>query len=228
VFPGLALLIGSAVAGVVTWIAVGVRAGKLEALAKPATIVLLLAWFAWRLAEVAVFPGIVLAIALAASLAGDILLLRPRRRLMAGMGAFLIAQLAYTVAFNADGLLFTSASARIGVSVLAVGVGGFAVLSRKARWHKRKGLKGATVIYTASLALMLWSAVMTTQRPEWTLLPSALVVGGAAVFCLSDSVLGWVEFVRPSRKGLVFVMVTYHLAQWAIALGYSARLGAFP
>jgi uncharacterized membrane protein YhhN len=221
----LALLIGSAVAGVVTWVAVGIRAGKVEAVAKPATILLLIAWVVWRLVDVGVFPGILLAAALAASLAGDVLLLRPRRRLLAGMGAFLVAHVAYAFAFNADGLLLDSASARIGVSVLAVGVGGFAVLSRKARWHKRKGLKGATLIYAASLALMLWSAAMTTQRPEWSLLPCALVLGGAALFCLSDSVLGWIEFVRPSRKGLVFVMVTYHLAQWAIALGYMLRLG---
>jgi len=220
----LALLIGSVVAGAVTWVAVGLRAGRIEAVTKPVTMLLLFAWFAWQLAEAGLFPGVVLLVALGASLLGDVLLLRPQRRLMAGMGAFLIAQLCYSFAFNAEGPVVGADGIRVGVGVIALAVAGFALLSRKARWHKRKWLKGATVVYTGSLALMLWSAAMTMFRPQWPPVASELVLGGAILFCLSDSVLGVVEFVRPSRKGLVFVMVTYHLAQWAIALGYTLRI----
>lgn len=223
-----ALLIGSAVMGAATWVAVGLRAGRLEAVTKPLTLLALIAWFAWQLVDVGLFPGIALLAALGASLIGDVLLLRPQRRLMAGMGAFLVAQLAYSFALNVGGPVLSWASLRIAVGVAAVAVAGFAVLSRKARWHKRRWLKGATVVYAASLALMLWSAATALLRPGWPPLAGALVLGGAVLFCLSDSVLGWVEFVRPSRRGLVLVMVTYHLAQWALAVGYRAQLAAFP
>ena len=49
--PALALLIGSVVMGAVTWVAVGLRAGRIEAVTKPATMLLLIAWFSWQLAE---------------------------------------------------------------------------------------------------------------------------------------------------------------------------------
>lgn len=220
----LALLIGGALMAVVTWVAVGLRAGKLEAAAKPATLLLLIAWFCARLVEVGAFPGAVFLLGLVASLTGDVLLLRPRRRLMAGMGAFLAAQLAYSAALNVEGPVLGWWSLGIAAGVVALAVAGFASLSRRARWHKRRGLKAATVVYAASLALLLWSAATATLRPGWPPLASGLVLGGAVLFCLSDTVLGWIEFVRPSRKGLVFVMVTYHLAQFALALGYSLAL----
>lgn len=220
----LALLIGGVVMAVVTWIAVGTRRGLLESAAKPATLLLLIAWFAARLVEVGFLPGAVFLAGLVASLAGDVLLLRPQRRLMAGMGAFLVAQLAYSAALNVEGPVLGWCSLGIAAGVAALAVAGFASLSRRARWHKRRGLKAATVVYAASLGLMLWSAATVTLLPGWPSLASGLVLGGAALFCLSDTVLGWVEFVRPSRRGLVFVMVSYHLAQFGLALGYGLAL----
>jgi uncharacterized membrane protein YhhN len=216
----LALLIGSAVVGVVTWIAVGTRAARLEAVTKPVTLLLLIGWFAGQLIDRGLYPGIAVLIALGASVLGDVLLLRPQRRLLAGMGAFLFAQIAYAFALNAEGPVLSWASLGIGVGVIAVAVGGFAFLSRRARWHKRRWLKGATVVYTAALALMLWSAAAVVLRPDWPPLARGLILGGAIAFCLSDTLLGWIEFVRPSRRGLLAVMVSYHLAQWALAIGF--------
>jgi uncharacterized membrane protein YhhN len=209
---------------IVTWIAVATRRGLLESAMKPATMLLLIAWFVTRLVDADRPGGWVFLAALAASLAGDVLLLRPRRRLAAGMASFLIAQLAFAVALNSRGPVCTPWSLAVAVAVAVLAVSGFGFLSRRARWHRRRWLKGATMGYTAALALMLWSATSVVLRPEWPPLASGLVLGGGVLFCLSDSVLGWHEFVRPSRKALVFVMVSYHLAQLALTVGFARSL----
>jgi uncharacterized membrane protein YhhN len=101
--PVVALLAIAAGAAVVDWIAVwldGPRSPAVERVAKPLVLVALLAaavlWPVGTGDSAAVRPWLVAA--LAASLAGDVLLLGPGR-FVPGLVSFLVAHLAYLVAF---------------------------------------------------------------------------------------------------------------------------------
>jgi uncharacterized membrane protein YhhN len=48
------------------------------------------------------------------------------------------------------------------------------------------------------------------------------ILVGAALFLVSDALIGWTRFVGDVRRGRVAVMVTYHLAQVSFVLGVAA------
>jgi len=52
---------------------------------------------------------------------------------------------------------------------------------------------------------------------EWTSLRRTFVIAGGSLFFVSDSMLAWDKFVRLLPGGHTKVMVTYHLAQSALA-----------
>jgi uncharacterized membrane protein YhhN len=72
--------------------------------------------------------------------------------------------------------------------------------------------------------LMVFSAVLTWLRPDWSYQAAALVSMGGLLFYVSDSVLAYNRFGSPVRYGRVIVISTYHLAQIAITAGVLTRL----
>src|SRR3972149_296559 len=95
--PGAIALVAACLAAVIDWLAAARDDLRAERLVNPAVIVALIA--AVLLAGPGVFPArALLVIALAASLAGDLLLLPPGR-FTAGLAAFLVAHLAYLALF---------------------------------------------------------------------------------------------------------------------------------
>jgi uncharacterized membrane protein YhhN len=195
--------------------------GALETFAKPLTLLLLIGWYAVRLLPDPSPAGVAFLVGLITALFGDVLLLRPRRRLAVGMAAFVVTQLGYTAALNARGMPTGLAPPVLALAVAAIAVLGFLLISRRARWHRRPWLRPATVVYAGALALMLWSALLSPLRPGWSGPGGWLVLVGGVLFASSDALLGWVEFVRPSRRKLVVVMVTYHLGQLALTWGFA-------
>jgi uncharacterized membrane protein YhhN len=97
----------------------------------------------------------------------------------------------------------------VGLLVAAVGVAtvGRHVLGGVQR--NAPALVGAVTVYLTVILAMLVAA-FGTVRP--------LAIVGAALFCISDSVLASNEFVRARRGAHLVVMVTYHLAQALLVL----------
>jgi uncharacterized membrane protein YhhN len=151
-------------------------------------------------------------VGLAASLAGDVLLLPPGR-FVPGLGAFLMAHLAYLAAFLLLGgeLAWLAAGLIIGV-IVAVTVGRILLDAARAA-----GLGVPVAAYLAVITLM---AVAATRTGD----PAA--IAGAWLFVTSDALLGWGRFREPTPDGQrrrapwlrTTVMVTYHLAQGLILL----------
>ena len=73
-----------------------------------------------------------------------------------------------------------------------------------------------------AMALMVFSAWATLYRAEWSGGRVLLVIAGATLFFVSDALLAWNRFVRAFGAAPLAVIVTYHLAQIALAL--SVRL----
>lgn len=149
---------------------------------------------------------------LAASLAGDILLLAPAR-FVPGLVAFLVAHLAYLVAF----LLVPGDAAWLLAGLIAGAAVAATVGRALLRAARVAGLGGPVAVYLAVITLM---AVAATRTGE------PVAIAGAWLFVTSDALLGWgrfreaaVERVRGGRRALrTAVMVTYHAAQGLILL----------
>lgn len=202
------------------WVAVAKGWRRLEYFAKPAVMLFLLAWmllaggldhFNLRWFIIGAFF----------SLLGDVALLLPRERLgfMLGLTFFLLAHISYIIAIN-------SPLPPVGVYLLLVAL----VPLSLALWmgHHlvqsllRKGPRRLILpvgLYIIVLASMLYGALCLNFHPSWDTIPAALVSIGAALFALSDGILSWNKFVRPMRYGRLFLMITYHLAQFAILGG---------
>jgi uncharacterized membrane protein YhhN len=199
------------------WLSVTFQWKRLEYFAKPGVMVFLLVWLimaaGWS------FPIFWFILALSFSLVGDIFLMLPQERLIAGLIAFLLAHLSYIVGLNQS--LFPLNLPAL-FTIAMVFLASMQVYRRVVAGlenNESLNLKPGIQVYSVVISLMLISAILTMVRPEWPALPSLLVSFGALSFFLSDSLLVWNKFVYPLSFGRLKVMVTYHLGQMAIILG---------
>jgi uncharacterized membrane protein YhhN len=211
--PALVLLGLALMAAVADWVAVAAEErgrpalpARTRWLTKPMPLVLLIAAaVALEPADPAVRVWFVLALAL--SLAGDVALLAPRG-FVAGLAAFLLAHVAYTVGFVVGGLA-PPALAVGAVSMLAFDLVVGPRLVRALRAGGRSGLAGPVVAYIAAISMMVATAAGSLE-------PVALA--GAILFAASDTLLAEGRFVRPVRHGDLAVIVLYHLGQGLLVL----------
>ena len=189
-------LVAFAVFAVANWVAVWRGDTQLEYLTKPAALAALLVY-----AAIGANPSAWLCVALAFSLLGDIYLMLPVDLFAAGLGAFLLAHLAYTIDFDVPLV------ARLLWLIVALAVTTPFAL-RIFRGVPPGSLRTAVGIYMFVLALMVASALASG-------LTTAMV--GALLFLASDTMLGWNRFVQPFRVARVAIMVTYHLGQLGLA-----------
>jgi uncharacterized membrane protein YhhN len=207
----------------VDWVAVARRAVRLRYVSKPAT---LLAVFvgAWLLTrgphdpwQARFFlPG------LAFSLVGDVCLLLPGKRwFVAGLVAFFLAQLCYIAGLTPTLPRDLPPYCVLGFLIVVALVGVVLVRSIAAglrRKNRRMALLIPLAIYGPTLSLTLFSGWATLFRPEWTPLRRVLVILGVSLFFTSDLLIVWDRFVRRSHRLKFLDIITYHLAQVALAL----------
>jgi uncharacterized membrane protein YhhN len=221
-------LLAAVLLAVVDWLAVW-RGGRwglaVERVAKPAVMLALLVAavgaHAWTPEAEAARPWLVLA--LTASLAGDVLLLPPGR-FVAGLAAFLLAHLAYLVAF----LQLPPEGAWLALGVIAALALASTVGLRIVRAARGVGLGSAVLAYIVAICLMAVAATRTGSPPA---------IAGAWLFAASDAMLAWRLLVAPApaldgrapaaaaagrRAGggvpRVAAMATYHVGQILLVL----------
>jgi len=199
------LLAVAAVAAVADWIAV-VRAHKpLEYVAKPLATAALVG-VAATLDPASSDQRIAFAVALVLSLMGDVALMLPADRFVAGLGSFLLAHVAYIVGFAVVGA--STGDYLIGAAIVLVPA--VPLAARYVRALARAGrreLLVPVVLYIGAIAVMVASAIAAGN---------ALAIIGATLFFASDALIAETRFVGPRRWGRVAIMVTYHLAQVAL------------
>ena len=143
------------------------------------------------------------------SLLGDVLLAWPGDLFVFGLGAFLVAHLAYLKAYLSD-------CKRLAVLplVLALGVG--AVLLGLLISSGLGPLLVPVIVYGTAISAMLWRALarLGTDVPKRSAL---LAAGGALAFVFSDSVIGIDRFVSPFHAAPYVIILSYWLGQWGIA-----------
>jgi uncharacterized membrane protein YhhN len=200
------------------WLAVWQGWRRVGYLTKPATMVLLLVWFG----SAGHFQGSLLTfgIGFLFSLMGDILLMASHHYFLPGLGAFLLAHLAYILAFNHPQPQLTPVFYILGLAVLFIWLLIYSRLDRAMRasnTHNRMRIPVA--MYSSVIALMLLSAFLTLFRPDWQLPAAALAASGGFLFFISDTMLAYDRFVRSFPRARFWVRVTYHTGQLGLAAG---------
>lgn len=212
---------------VVNWYAVTVTNKQIEYLAKPAALVLLTLAYATQLPLPPTWWQIAFGLGLLFSLGGDVFLMLPSDQFVPGLVSFLLAQIAYVITFNREGLQLNAATILMAVAIGLIAVPVIGSIVNALRQGNRKRLVVPVMIYGFFLALMFWSAASTLYRPGWTRLPAGLTALGGAAFFVSDSILAWDRFVNPIRRARLLTMFTYHIAQFALTFGVLLHWGLF-
>jgi uncharacterized membrane protein YhhN len=202
--PMIVAFVATAVVAIANWYSRWTDRDRLEMVSKPATTI--------GAIVVSLLAGgphsatIVVVIALALCLAGDIALLKTVDQFVVGLGAFLLGHVAFMVAFAMRGF---DRWPVIGVAVVGCAVLLGTVAMPIVRGASAKGfglpVRGYLVVITA-MCLLGWAT------GNW------LVMVGATAFIISDSILGWEVFVEERRWMSLAIMVTYHVAIVSLAL----------
>ncbi|MDG9930599.1 MULTISPECIES: lysoplasmalogenase [unclassified Pseudomonas] len=179
----------------------------LRLLSKPLPVICLLLWL--REAPAGHYRRWI-TIGLGLSLLGDLLLEWPADLFVFGLGAFLLAHLAYLAAYLGD----TRRLAPFDLLIAALAAGGMLYLLATAGGGLGQML-APVALYSLVIGGMLWRALarvgVVAGASAW------LAAGGAALFVLSDSLIGINRFVAPFEGARYAIILSYWLGQFGIA-----------
>lgn len=203
----IAALAATLVVAVVDWYAVGTGRQRLEDVAKPLTMVVLI------IAALALDPVDDTArtwfvIALALSMLGDIFLLRSETRFVPGLASFLLGHIAYVVGLRMLGSSTGGLIIAIVVILMALPTVAIPVL-RAVRRGSEPELLIPVIAYIVVISAMVLAAGGSGI---------AIALAGALSFYASDALIAWNRFVKEYPWGRVAIMVTYHLGQIGLVL----------
>ncbi|MFZ5544521.1 MAG: lysoplasmalogenase [Pseudomonadota bacterium] len=176
---------------------------------KPLTTLLVIAYAWGRGAQTPAVRRWVL-VGLWLSLAGDVALLWPQQGFLPGLVSFLLAHLAYLVAFTRDTRLAARPLPFAAYALLAAGILAWLWPGVPAP------LKLPVMAYVVFLASMAAQAASRWMAHRET---AGLQLGalGGLLFMCSDALLAADRFHAPLPAAAVWILSTYWLAQWCIA-----------
>ncbi|WMI98811.1 lysoplasmalogenase [Pseudomonas chlororaphis subsp. aurantiaca] len=143
------------------------------------------------------------------SLLGDVLLAWPADLFVFGLGAFLVAHLAYLKAYTSDCRHLAP------LPLLLALVAGAALLGILIS-HGLGPLLVPVIVYGLAISAMLWRALarLGSDVPKRS---AQLAAAGAVAFVFSDSVIGISRFVMAFDAAPYLIILSYWLGQWGIA-----------
>ena len=196
--------IATAIAAIANWYSRCKHLDRIELISKPLTTIGALAIAA--LADGPRPATVAAVLALTLCLVGDVALLHIVDQFVLGLAAFLLGHIAFIVMF-AERRFGRWPMAGVGVIVCAVLLGTVAMpIVRGA------SAKGLGIPVRAYLAVISSMTVLGWATGNW------LIMVGATAFIISDSILGWGQFVAERAWMHVAIMVTYHIAIVSLAL----------
>jgi len=199
-------LLGIAViVAVVDWWAVATDRRPVEYVAKPLTMVVLIA-AALALDPVDETKRAWFVAALVLSLAGDVFLMLPKDLFVPGLASFLLGHLAYIAGLWSGDTSTTGLLVGAAIIVVALPLLGGRIL-RAVRSGDEPEMLVPVSAYVLVISAMVVSAGASGQP---------LALAGALSFYASDALIAWGRFIREIPHGRLAVMVTYHLAQLAL------------
>ena len=142
------------------------------------------------------------------SLVGDVALLWPKRGFLPGLVSFLLAHMAYLVAFTRGLRLAQRPGSFVVYAAIAAVI--LALL-----WPGVPGaLRAPVVVYVVALSAMAAQAALLWRSGAAR---GAVVALGGALFMGSDTLLAINKFMLPLPAASLWILATYWAAQWCIA-----------
>ena len=227
--------IGVLIIFLLDWLTVRFSWRKLEYFLKPVAMIAVILWTltaaGWH------FNGVLILLILAqtAGLAGDIFLLLSPRWFMSGLSAFLMGHLVY---IGITGWQLMAAVRQFGVKpnfawwmALAGGLWmAMLVLFYRLIAPKKPRLTMPLLLWT-SVQIYGWIlsgfvviSMLIVTVPARFSTPMLFLPIGAVLFFVSDSMLAYDRFKQKMPRIRVWIMVTYHLAQFSLAAGFLSVL----
>lgn len=203
----LLLLALTLVVAVIDWIAVAADRRPVEYVAKPLTMVVLIA-VALAIDPVDAATRNLFLAALVFSLAGDVFLMLPKNLFVAGLASFLVGHVFYIAGLmvrGQDGAWFVAGLVVVAVAVVVIGLR----IVRGVRGGDEAGMAAPVTAYMVVISFMVASAVGTRN---------VFAIAGAVLFYSSDALIAWNRFVQPASWARPAIMVTYHLGQIGLVL----------
>lgn len=170
---------------------------------------LAIAVLCWYLAPaVNSYVGLIL-IGLLLSILGDVFLMLPKDRFIPGLLSFLVAHLAYIMAFSID-LELTYSWALILPLIIT------ALVYLTLLWPSLAEMKAPVFVYMSIIVVMAW----VSGERYFGLSTSASLYAfiGALVFLFSDAMLAFDRFKKQFHSAYAVIIVSYYVAQYFIAL----------
>lgn len=161
--------------------------------------------------------SILVLLALVGSWFGDIfLMLQGSNSLffIFGLGSFLLAHVAYILAFKKFDNVLTSS----GILVTSILFISYSLMLSYILWSGLGEMKIPVILYALVLTLMGIFGVIKNVGV------SNFVVIGAVLFIVSDSMIAYDKFVEPFSSSRFLIMGTYISAQFLIIRGISLRM----
>ena len=191
-------------------------------ISKPFLMISLMAFYAIRVGQLKTGFDAMIMLALTFSLFGDVfLMIRPHTEILflSGLGSFLVAQICYATAFISDTkTAFASRWKAMDVVMPAMIItysGLFALLL----FGELTGtLRTAVMVYLACITLMCVSAAIRIR--DGLTSDRLMVLTGAILFVLSDSLIAITRFFDPGLPfARFFIMLLYIAGQFLIISG---------
>jgi len=206
---------------VLNWVAIAFKWKWLEYITKPATMLALLI-YVLRIRPSLLIHGNVnwLVFALFFSLVGDVLLMLPGKLFLQGLVSFLLVHIAYILAFS---IALPPQNLVSLLIIVMVGMTSLQIYRNLAAGLKSSGetkMKVPVLLYTIVITVMVIFALSTLVSNSWENYRALLLSAGALLFSISDTWLAWDRFVEPLKHIHLRVMVSYHLAQICLCLGF--------
>lgn len=201
------VLVLAAIAAIANWWSRLADSDRVEAWSKPLVTVLVVVLAA--VADAPTGQRVIAVIALVLCLGGDVALMPAVDKFVIGLASFLLGHVVFVVLFlqqrlDAPALGLVAAA----LAVVLAATAGRRIVAGAASGDPALRLPvSAYLVVISTMTVVGWA----TGRP-W-------VIVGSTAFVISDSVLGWRQFVSESRWMSVTVMVTYHVAIASLALG---------
>jgi uncharacterized membrane protein YhhN len=148
-------------------------------------------------------------VGLGLSLIGDVFLIFDKTMFVPGLIVFLLAHFCYIAAFYQLPVMPNAIYAAVPFVL-------FFAFFMRILWRGLGPMKIPVFIY--ALAICMMGRFALNRYLNLQTMESALAFAGALIFIVSDSLLAFDKFNKPIAKKDIYILGTYFLAQWLIAL----------
>jgi uncharacterized membrane protein YhhN len=176
---------------------------------KPLTIIVLLLMAILRARGInPVYSGGIIA-GIIFSLVGDVALMLPKKQIIIGMSAFLVAHIAYIVSFSWGMNMMTSFWPLFPILLYGAAIAWII-------FPKAGKIRFPALVYEIAILAMAWRAVERMVQAGDT--SAVLALSGAMLFLISDSLWACNFIIKRCTNAQSLILATYYLAQWLIVL----------